>query len=59
MTVVALKFDQLNSMWVQCGKVRSHYKLIRDIMFSPYKEKWKLLTLSEDRCLIQYTVESK
>lgn len=59
MTVVSLYFDQVQQQWFSCGKVRSHYKPIRDIMFSSYKSKWKLMTVGEDRCLIQYNIDAK
>lgn len=58
MTVITLFFDTVKQEWMPCGKVRSHYKPIRDIMFSPYKPEWKLMTVSEDRCLVEYHVEA-
>lgn len=59
MTVVSLKYDQSKQEWIYCGKVRSHYKPILDIMFSPYKEYYKLITLGYDRCLVEYNVTPK
>ncbi|XP_063225998.1 cilia- and flagella-associated protein 251-like isoform X2 [Bacillus rossius redtenbacheri] len=46
--------DQIHHKWQYYGKQRSHYKPIRDILFSEQCDNNLLFSLGEDRTLVEY-----